>query len=29
VVGEDGLIAIPSLGVELPLIEIYGERKRR
>jgi Uma2 family endonuclease len=29
VVGEDGLIEIPSLAVELPLIEVYGERKKR
>jgi Uma2 family endonuclease len=28
VVSEDGLIRIPSLGVELPLSEIYGERKK-
>ncbi len=29
VVGGDGLIQIPSLGLELPLIEVYGERKQR
>jgi Uma2 family endonuclease len=28
VIGEDGLIQIPSLAIELPLNEVYGEREK-